>query len=220
MKRLGFGLCGLSLAVMLAVRCYSPDLSGVHYTCDETNPYCPDGLECIEGACLPPGSTPTSDGGSLPDGTMAVMGCASGQGFAVGNAFACPGQFNTADDAIPKASALCATGYKLCTDAGMVDQNACKMLKGFFAGQVNLKRSGNGQNNQPLQCGYQMFNPFFGGCGVSRTNIIGLTGTQVCSGFGQAVDCVSEQAWQCNSNNLDGSINTNAGDGVLCCKMP
>jgi hypothetical protein len=212
MKRLGLGFS----AVVFALSCYSPDLSGVRYTCDEANPYCPDGLECIAGSCLTPGSTPTTDGGTaMPDGTMAAAGCRSGQGFVVGTAFACPGAFNgNGGDNIPPASQLCADTYRICPDAAGIDQTACKMLSGFFAAQVNVRR-----NNSVYQCGVSGSNPFFAGCGGARSTVVDLPAGQMCQNFGQAIDCMRDDPWYCTDGNLNNISNSSNADGVLCCKM-
>lgn len=221
MKRLGLGLIaiGLSLAGTFAVSCYSPDLSGVNYTCDEANPYCPDGLECIVGACLPPGSTPpVPDGGTAgpPDGSMTVNGC-KGQGFVVGqNVFACPGAFNPdTRDAVPAASALCATGFKICGDAKGLDIPMCRALGGFFAAQVNVRR-----NNNNFECGVSNSNPYYAGCGKNARNTVSdVPMMQQCAGFPQAIDCRGDNQWLCDPNQLERTTNPISADGVLCCPM-
>lgn len=38
-------------ALTLLAGCYNPDLSRVRYTCDPVNPFCPDGLQCVNGWC-------------------------------------------------------------------------------------------------------------------------------------------------------------------------
>lgn len=220
MNRLGFGLiaAGLALVGTLAVSCYNPDLSGVSYTCDEANPYCPDGLECVSGACLTPGSTPAvPDGGTAgpPDGSMTVNGC-KGQGFVVGmNYFACPGVFNgDTRDMIPAASALCATGFKICGDAKGLDVAACRALGGFFATSVNMRRNGNGN----FECGVSNNNPYYAGCGKdARQTVDDVPMTQQCAGLPQAIDCRGDQQWYCDPSQLDRTTNPVGVDGVLCC---
>ena len=211
MKTLGLGF---SAILIFAASCYSPDLSGVRYSCDEANPYCPDGLECIGGSCLTPGSTPTvPDGGTVPDGMVAAPGCKSGSGFVVGSAYACPGAFDhTADQ-------LCASGYRICTDSPGIDQTACKMLSGFFAAAVNVRRTSGG-SNPSYGCGTNTQDPYLAGCGRSMPNIAALSGNSVCMGFTQALACVAERNWDCNNASLSQTVNRNAGDGVLCCKIP
>jgi hypothetical protein len=210
MKRLGFGF--FAAALVLAASCYNPDTAAVRYSCDEANPYCPDGLECISDVCLPPG-TPPPDGGTSapPDGTVASRGCKSGMGFVVGTAFACPGTFGGGS---PPASQLCAANFKICTDAQGVDQTACRKLSGFFGAQVNVRRS-----NNVYSCGYDKNNPYFGGCGQSRTSIVDVPAIPMCPSFGQILSCVADRPWTCTSDKLDNISNTNGSDGVLCCPM-
>jgi hypothetical protein len=225
MKRLGFGLFAAALSLgagMLAVSCYSPDLSGVQYTCDEFNPYCPDGLECIGGVCLQPGS-PLPDGGSSgpPDGTMAAAGCRSGQGFVVGSAFACPGRFNdNGGDTIPSGAQLCADNFQPCTMASGIDQAKCRSLGGFFAAKVPVRRDTDSPPN--YACGTPNSAQrlvLFAGCG--RNTNFDLTPPLMCGGFTQLLDCSAEQNWDCgtsgNFDNIDEQ--NNSADGVLCCPM-
>lgn len=222
MKRLGLGLfaTGLALAGTLAVSCYNPDLSGVNYTCDEANAYCPDGLECIVGACLPPGSLPLVPDGGMPgppDGSMTVSGC-KGQGFVVGmNVFACPGVFNgDTRDQIPAASALCATGFKICGDAKGLDVQACRALGGFFASSVNMRRGG----GNSFECGVSNSNPYYAGCGRNaRQTVDDVPMMQQCAGFPQAIDCRDDQQWLCDPGSLERTANSVGADGVLCCPM-
>jgi hypothetical protein len=204
--------------LLFSAACYSPDLSGVRYTCDPTNPICPDGLYCVRGYCeLSPDGSGSGDGG-----TSSSTGCASGQGTKVGAAWACAGVFNTnANDMIPVASALCAKGFSLCKDATGIDLTACRSLPGFFAADVVMKRnywdrfSGavcGGPGNMQVR--------LYAGCGRSNTNYIGEA-NQLCSGFNQVLDCYSAgqaNQWSCtNASNLDNVSQTTNTDGVLCC---
>lgn len=212
MKRLALGFFAAALAV--SASCYKPDLSGFAYTCDEVNPYCPDGLECISGKCLPPGTTPAGDGGPAgpTDGLMAAAGCRSGMGYVLGpTAFACPGPFNRQQN--PSASQLCATGYRLCTNATGIDLSRCKTLNGFFGVPINVRRTGSG-----LTCGQDQNNPYFAGCGRDRSTVDAFAMGQSCMGFDQAVDCRDDTAWGCFSYDINQIDQTSSGDGVLCCQ--
>ncbi len=195
----------LAFALLGATACYNPDLSDVQYVCDEMNPYCPDSLECIRGICgIADSEAPTPPGSSA--------GCRSGQGTQIGQAFACTGIFGAQQ---PPASQLCASDYRLCADATGVDQAACRMLGGFFAGAVSVRRSGTA-----LACGYSAQAPYFAGCGGnSRGTVVELPAGQACAGFEQAIDCAMDNEWLCGSSSLDGSSQTSSADGVLCCPM-
>ena len=91
---------------------------------------------------------------------------------------------------------------------------ACRMLSGFFAAQVNVRRS-----NNMYQCGTSGSNPFFAGCGGARNTVVDLPTGQMCQNFGQAVDCMRDDPWYCTDGNLNNISNSSNSDGVLCCKM-
>lgn len=208
MKRLWLCLIGF------AASCYSPDLTGVRYTCDTANPYCPDGLTCVGGICQLPGGDSGDGGiGPAPDGGAAISGCRSGTGTKVGTAFACPGRFNNnVFDSVPTASQRCADGYKLCTDSVGIDLSACQNLSGFFASQVPVHR----ENQTMLVCGAASGNQsrLFAGCGRATNTVLSLS--PACTGFDQALDC-SDPQWTCDRNSLDNTSQKNDFDGVLCC---
>lgn len=228
MKRIWLGLFGfLSLGTVAA--CYSPDLSGVHYICDENNPYCPDGLTCIAGTCAKPGESPINgdlgsgtDLGPSPDGSMPAVGCKSGAGFALGgDVFACPGKFSTFRG-IQRGDQLCAGGYALCSQAGGADLARCKTLSGFFASTTPERRDKNNTDPSKFVCEAPKGGNdqrLFTGCGHSAqapTYEI----PNACAGFTQVVDCYVGGAWGCfSSTELKDADNTVATDGVLCCKM-
>lgn len=207
---------GLLFALGIAA-CYSPDLSNVHYTCDETNPYCPDGQDCIGGTCQAPGSAATTQ--PAPDGGVAGSGCRYGGGTDLGGGvFACPGLFNSKLDAIPLASQLCADAYAICKTPGSADINRCKSLPGFFAADVLGNRIGNNVDANSMVCAPSTSRgaqPVWSGCGrTSKNEIVEKT----CGGWPEALDCYAVKTWQCYGDAIDNSENTNARDGVLCCK--
>ncbi len=198
--------------------CYSPNLSGVTYTCDDLNPYCPDGLTCIGGVCRLPG---VDAGGNtlMPDALMSAAGCHSGMGFVVGTAFACPGTF---DGQKTLASQLCAAGYHICTNATGIDQTTCRTLSGFFAAQVQMHRDAKSLDPMTFACGPAMMMQLrlISGCGRMTANDVFDVTKQACSGFDQALDCILDNAWNCDTAMmLDMAQQSNPGDGVLCCPM-
>jgi hypothetical protein len=103
----------LSIALGLAA-CYKPDLSQVHCICEEKNPICPEGLQCVDGYCggpvrfveaedlaSPAVNMSTPDLAGLPPDLLYacdplakptfVAGCKSGKGYPLtSNAVACP----------------------------------------------------------------------------------------------------------------------------------
>jgi hypothetical protein len=212
-----------TLALLFGVSCYSPDLSAVRYSCDEANPYCPDGLDCIGGMCVKPGSGNTNADGppaSVSDGGATVAGCRYGGGTDLGGGvFACPGVFSpTRANGAPKASELCANGATICTMPRSANQTTCNALTGFFGAAVPARYNGGGRGN-PSNYSCQSTNNgqdrAVAGCGR-------LTNNQVmdknCSGFTRVLDCTNVTSWQCYSGTLDDNHeNTNPSDGVLCC---
>lgn len=236
MKRIWLGLLGF-LSLGTAAACYSPDLSGVHYICDENNPYCPDGLTCIAGTCAKPGETPMNgDLGSNPDLTtpanpdaampmpMPAAGCQSGLGFVLGgDVFACPGKFSVVRGAsIPHADQLCASGYALCSQPGGADLAKCKTLSGFFGATQSARRDKNVYDPSRFVCELPKNGGdvhLYTGCGRSAqapTYDI----SNACAGFTQVVECTFGGAWGCLGNTeLKDADNTVATDGVLCCNL-
>lgn len=209
MKRLALGLCALLGG------CYSPDLSGVQFTCDSNNPICPDGLLCVSNVCRKSGViTDTDMGGS--DGMMSVTGCRSGRGYKVGSAFACPGAFSPT----MTASQLCGSGLQICQNSNGIDITACRALPGFFAAVRIHRDGGTTVNTGTIACGGPNGNQvrMYAGCGrMQQDTIYDLPGgVQQCSTFPQAIDC-QQAGWQCPQSNLDSNTQTNANDGVLCC---
>jgi len=210
MKRLWLCLIGF------AASCYSPDLTGVRYTCDTAAPYCPDGLTCMGGICQLPGED-SGDGGvaPAPDGGASISGCRSGMGTKVGTAFACPGRFNNLFDSVPSASQRCADGYQICTDSMGIDLAACRNLSGFFASQVPVRR----ENQTTLACGTPTGKQdrLLAGCGRTDNSVMSLS--PACTGFDQALDCaLTSNQWSCDTKgSLDNVTQKNDFDGVLCC---
>ncbi len=214
-----------AMAVGVAVSCYNPDLAGVHYSCDEANPYCPDGLECSGGVCQKPGSDPggTTDGPPPPptDGGTAVAGCRYGGGTDLGaGVFACPGRFNpNRSGGLPRASELCAAGASICSSPRTADMQKCNSLPGFFGSTQPARYDGNGSrgsgSNYSCSSTNNQFNRAVAGCGRLAN---GQIADKACNGFTRVLDCTAVDPWTCYSSTLDDSHdNTNPSDGVLCC---
>jgi len=205
-----------------AASCFNPDLAAVGYSCDDVTYFCPEGLSCLDGTCQsgsPPVDTAPTDMAQNP--LPAAKGCASGRGYGVGAdvVFACPGKFGTGSGGAARASALCAAGYALCKMPSGLNVQACQALSGFFAADVRMSRRFGTLTVSNIQCqamSTQYPYPLFAGCGSGK-NVVTLT--TACSGYSQAIDCTNDQAWTCNSGGvLEEARQTNAADGVLCCK--
>lgn len=230
MKRVWLGLFGfLSLGTVAA--CYSPDLSGVHYICDENNPYCPDGLTCIAGTCAKPGQLPggdlgtgNPDGGPPPNPDGGMSGCRAGGGTPLGgNVWACPGKFSIVrGPEVPHADQLCLDGYGLCSQANGADLAKCKTLTGFFAAQTSVRGDKGSMDPSKLICGDPKNgndSHFYTGCGRSAQGTV-YDIPDPCAGFSQVIECHFGGVWGCLSYTpLSQADNTVATDGVLCCKM-
>ncbi len=207
--------------VALATSCYSPDLSGVKYSCDEVNPYCPDGLECSGGVCVKPGSGSDASPMLPGDGGASVAGCRFAGGTDLGGGvFACPSIFKpNRSGGAPIASELCAVGASICTSPRSADMAKCDSLPGFFGAAQGAAYDGRGSYNDPNNYSCQStgnsFNRAVAGCGrLVKDQII----AKACGGFSRVLNCFAVQSWTCNSNVLDDSHdNGNAQDGVLCC---
>ncbi|MBL9004914.1 MAG: hypothetical protein JNJ46_11755 [Myxococcales bacterium] len=211
---------GLAL-VALSASCYSPDLSGVKYACDEVNPYCPDGLECISGVCSKPGTGTEPPPMQPSDGGAPLAGCRFAGGTDLGGGvFACPGEFNrNRSGGRPIASELCAIGASICSSPKTADMAKCNSLPGFFAGTQPARYDGRGSLNDPNNYDCQQAdnpgNRAVAGCGrLARDQIVAKT----CGNFSRVLQCFAVQSWTCNSDLVDDSHdNSNAQDGVLCC---
>jgi len=200
---LPFALCG----------CFSPDSSRIVISCDAQHA-CLDGQSCIGGRCLdglPPDMATAADQGSSD--LLTPSGCAQGQRFPLGPyAWACPGTFNQG-----QARSLCASGFKVCTDGTRVDLTAANTLNGFFIGDARGYWMG-GTADFSI-CGPEPgpSNRVWFGAGARVANV--YTARTVCQGFGKLLDCQPSSGWDCfMGNTLDGTKNTNASDGVLCCQ--
>lgn len=216
---------GLSLLALTLSGCFSPNLEGVTFVCDESNPQCPAGYTCTEGRCVqgsgsmmePPGST--VDGGG---GNAGAAGCASGVGFDVSKdmtrpAYACPGTFQADFSSQKNVNRLCASGYAICGDASRVNVPMCNMIMtGYFVARVDTRRQA---GMSDVQCGspnntYK--EELWGGCGRSGTGIFQAN----CSGFTSARDCDPQTTFSCMfKGSLESSTNTDANSGALCCKQ-
>lgn len=212
-----------AVAVGVAVSCYNPDLAGVHYSCDEANPYCPDGLDCIAGVCQKPGADPggSTDGPPpVADGGTTLVACRNPGGTDLGGGvFACPGVFNRARaGGQPVAAELCANGASICTSPRTADLQKCNGLAGFFGSTQPARYDGNGRGdprNYSCQTTGNLGDVAVPGCG-RLTN--GQVVDKACGGFTRVLDCRQVTTWTCNSNTLDNNHdNTNPNDGVLCC---
>lgn len=206
--------------VTLTSSCYNPDLTGVKYSCDEVNPYCPDGLECSGGVCVKPGSTTDATPMQPSDGGVPLAGCRFSGGVDLGGGvFACPGEFYRNRAGSPTASELCAVGASICSSPRTADLAKCNSLPGFFGSTQPIRYNGSGNRDDAKNYSCQSTgNPFdraVSGCGRLTS---GQVADKNCGGFTRVLHCSAVQSWTCNNDVLDNSHeNSSAQDGVLCC---
>jgi hypothetical protein len=148
-------------------------------------------------------SVPTDGGSSdLP----AVSGCARGGGTPLGSAYACPGTFGSGS-----GSKQCAQGWKVCTSAAGIDLTQCDALSGFFIADVPGFWTGTTE-----MCTASTANSLWFGCGGKQMLV--RTAMVQCGGFKKNMECRAT-GWNCNmKHEINQTSNSNAEDGVLCCR--
>lgn len=190
-------------AALILSGCFDPDTSHLTILCDAARPECPDGQSCINNRCTPVGDVP--DGGDTADMTLAE-GCTSGRGTQLGSAYACPGAF-----AATFVKQRCAPSWKICTSATGIDLTKCDTLSGFFIADVPGSWTGTME-----MCTASNMNPIWFGCGGKQELV--RTAMVQCGGFPKSMECRAT-GWSCNAKqDLNQTENTNASDGVLCCR--
>lgn len=198
-------------SLALIAGCYSPDLSGVKYTCTASDPICPDGTTCVNNVCTLPGE---------PDpGPMPVAGC-SGTGRKVSETvFACSGTF-----AKGGAAALCSANYAICTklpDKPTIE-SCNKIDGGFFVTEVKAWRN-RFEGPEQAACENNSMGRdrlLFAGCGNPNVSSNISRPMTACQPATLGVDCttVSASQWECGPDRAASSwVNKVASDGVLCC---
>lgn len=206
------------LAASSLLGCYNPDKSKLIILCDAARPECPEGQTCIDNRCKV--STPVADGFMAADQSTPVSdgavgdllmtsGCANGGGVALGTAaYACPGAFG-----MNQARQLCAPNWRVCTSATGIDLTKCDMQAAFFIAESPAYYLVMASDEM---CGTATVNQQWYGCG-GRTSLV-TNGLKMCGGFRKMLDCRAS-GWNCNmKHEIDKTTNTNASDGVLCCR--
>lgn len=233
-------------ALLIFVGCYNPDLTRVHYTCDEANPYCPDSLQCFQGCCggppckagpvfVPDGATVTDMGVVFPPDLRAPLtGCKGNQGHIINDTMnACLGMANGGDS----VHRLCATGWALCvTNTAGAD---CEMklprdevyIAGATTGQpqgapwiaAKVVQTWTGLQNTYLRG--------IGGCGNGVGAISGPPSASPPAGFQWSMECwesghapqipnvVECPFSQASDADFSGVRILSDKAGVLCCKQ-
>ena len=212
-------LAVLSLLCLFGA-CFQEQPADRVWRCSADQPQCPEGQSCINNWCVKDGTAMPDL--SLPlDGAWDMIGAPCSDRIAIGSSgvLGCRGKFSPNTT---KASALCPSGYRLCTDASKVTDAECSSssIMGFFFADV----SGNWTGPQPPRCAIAgqagAGNAFFG-CG----NILGAitpstTTSTPCKGFSRLTYCNTTTPFYCEATeqlSLDNRRMDDARNGVLCC---
>lgn len=178
--------------------------------CDADNP-CAAGFFCDNNSCQPIASDMADTGGV--DGSMA-SGCRSGQGTAIGTAWACPGTC-----AAGTCGSLCADTWSICKKADGIDMVAASSLGGFFVGDVP------GYYFPPTRvdtsCGANVATaaPIVFGVGKNQQYVT-ENAAKNCAGFTKSADCgASPRIVGCSAPWNASTMTIHAAqNGVICCK--
>ena len=158
----------------------------------------------------------TSDGGG--GGDMSKTPCTDGFPIGTQGVWACRGTFSPATT---PASALCKSGFKLCTDGLKITDAECSSsaVKGFFFADVPAQ----GATGTLAKC---VSTPPASGAGAMwygcGSVIGGVTpaerASMACKGLPLVSYC-DLKSLTCNQNDLrlDAQSGLNASNGVLCC---
>lgn len=205
-----------SVLLLAFSACFHPDTSQVTFTCSAgSSPACPDGQECRSGICVDPTVDLASASGDLhtpPPDLAQRSGCARGNGYPVGDAFACPGSFKAGD-----AYSLCAAGFTPCLAAPQPDTVACGKLEGFFLSNV-IGRSMTPRDLTAVKCSGNDYYRVIYGCG---NPIKASTAATPCGSFYQLIDCQNVTDFNCPAGpftDIRFVANPYPLDGVLCCR--
>lgn len=199
---------GLAIFLGLAA-CYNP--STVTLLCPSGQTDCPVDQRCVDGLCKP--VVDGSDDMTMPDlaatdaGGPADLarpgGCKAGNAIVVGaKVRACQGTF-----AAGGGSALCGTGYSVCTTLAAGDIAACRNLSAFFVADQPAYFVGSPSNET---CGTSLANQVIYGCGQA-----GSSGARQCGGF--PVELALGASLMSPNGSFASLANNDPNQGVLCC---
>ena len=209
-------LAVLSAFIGLSFACFTEPSADRVWRCSVEQPLCPDGQTCINDWC-------TKDGTALPDlsisdatvGDMSTIPCLDGFPIGTQGVWACRGKFSPVTT---KASLLCLSGYKLCSDANKLMDTECSAtsLKGFFfaespamgSSQLGAKCAGTGAS----------WGSMWFGCGSVLDKPLTARAAMACRGFFPVTFC-SNVVFFCDytDGHLDKQRNDDPRNGVLCC---
>lgn len=191
--------------------CFS-EPSAPEIKCDANNP-CSEGFFCDGNSSCQPVASDMAGSSSGSDASMASL-CRSGQGTAIGAAWACPGMC-----AAGSCGSLCASGSSVCTRSDGIDMVAASNLTGFFLADVP------GYYFPPTRtdtsCGGNVATaaPIMFGVGKNQQYVT-ENAAKNCAGFTKSADCgASPRIASCSAPWNVSTITIHAAqNGVICCK--
>lgn len=226
MPRVLRGLLSLSLMMGLCSGCYSLDAPPGQFRCDQPGDACPQGTQCIAGACRPrndENAPPAPDPGAADLAAPTARGCTGPSRLLAQTAggrvmVACTGRFDAG-----KAGTLCAPGYRHCNSADMdlvaaASESRCSSIPGFFVADVKavLLASGEADCQNPAAG-----TPFLVGCGGASQDGGSLL-KKACAGLTVGLPCSGQGAqatWSCATSSADASHSAADSGGSLCCSQ-
>lgn len=160
------------------------------------------------GGCQPDPSKVTiicsSDApGQCPEGQQCLNGKC---GVAAPDDAASP--IDLGSDAATPQPDMAVSGCKTAIGVAITDQAACDSVAGFFAADLPAYWMGTMAQET---CGTASSNQLFYGCGGA-----GRAGVRKCGGLPRVIDLGS--GWTSSNGTLMNAANTQAAQGVLCCK--
>lgn len=143
--------------------------------------------------------------GQCPEGQQCLNGRCSVADLAVSDASATDG----GPDAATSQPDMAVSGCKTALGVPIADSAACDSVAGFFAGDISAYWMGTMSQET---CGTAISNQLFYGCGGA-----GRAGVKKCGGLPRVIDLGS--GWTSSNGTLANAANTQASQGVLCCKV-
>ena len=211
-------LAVLSL-LCLFVACFQEPSADRVWRCSADQPQCPDGQSCVDNWCVKDGTAmpdlATSGDGGVTD--MYKPPCPDGVPIGTQGVWACRGTWSPTTTL---ASALCRSGFKLCTDGAKITDTECSSVKGFFFADVPAQ----GTSGTLARCvstppGSGAGGMWFGCGSVLGGGLPSERAAMPCKGFPLVGFC-DAKTLTCNSFTdlrLDAQSGLNAANGVLCC---
>lgn len=142
--------------------------------------------------------------GQCPEGQR----CLNGQCGVADPAVSDAGPVDSGSDAATPQPDMAVAGCKTAIGVPVADSAACDSVTGFFVADQPAYWMGTMSQET---CGTAISNQLFYGCGAA-----GRAGAKKCGGLPRVIDLGS--GWTSSNGTLANASNTQASQGVLCCK--